>query len=345
MAEASDRRGAQLPAEAALFQLLFGYSRTQLIYVMAKLGLADLLRAGPVDSGTLARATACHQPTLHRLLRGLTNLGLLEEDAEGRFALTPLGTCLRSDVPSSLRGWALLSGDLLYRAWGDLLHSVQTGQTAFDHTYGMGLYEYLAAHPEHGEHFHRSMTVSTLRAAQALLKAYDFSSVETVVDVGGGHGVLLAAILRAHAHLRGVLFDVPSVVGAARHYLEAQGVAHRCPVIGGDFFTAVPSGGDTYLLSWVLLDWDDRRGLRILRNCRAVLPEHGRLLLFEAILSERTTPGDRVVGRDLSMLVMTGGRERTAADYRALLGQAGLGIRRILPTDVNRSVIEAAPTS
>ena len=326
-----------------MFQLLFGYSRTQLIYVMAKLGLADLLRDGPGDYHALAEATATHAPTLRRVLRGLANLGVVAEDEEGRFVLTPMGACLRSDVPNSLRGWAILSGETWYRAWGDLLHSVQTGQTAFDHTFGMGVYEYAATHAEFAENFHRSMTVATVQAAQALLTAYDFTPARTVVDVGGGYGVLLGAILQAHPHLHGILFDAPSVAATAQRYLEGRDIGRRCACIGGDFFAAVPTGGDTYILSWVLLDWDDEHSLRILQNCRAAMPEHGRLLVFEAMLTERVLPGDRVVGRDLSMLVMTGGQERTAADYRRLLSQAGLSVRQILPTSVNRSVIEAVP--
>lgn len=342
---ASDERPSRpghLPPEAALFQVLFGYSRTQLIYASAKLGIADLLQDGPRSAAELAHATATHEDTLRRVMRGLVNMGIFAED-EGRYALTPVGACLRSGVPNSLRGWALLTGEVLYDAWGGLLHSLRTGETAFNHIYGMGVYEYLAAHPDAAGYFNQGMTVSTAQGARALLAAYDFSSIGAVVDVGGGIGTLIATILEARPHLRGILFDAPSVAAAARQRLDAAGLLDRCEVVGGNFFSAVPPGGDAYILSWVLLDWDDDDSLRILRNCRAVMPEHGRLLIFEAILPEGATSGDRIVGRDLSMLVMTGGRERTAAEYTALLARAGLAVTRIIPTAANRSVIEATP--
>ncbi|HEX5502371.1 MAG TPA: methyltransferase, partial [Thermomicrobiales bacterium] len=241
-----------------LQRLLSGYRVSQAIYVVAALGLADLLRDGPRGSDELAQATATHAGALYRVLRFLAGVGLFDEVAPRRFALTPLGAGLRSDLPASVRPLALMLLDpSQWRPWGELLHSVRTGETAFDYTHGMGRFDYLAEHPDAAAAFNAAMTSNTAASGAAITDAYDFSGIARLVDVGGGHGLLLATALRAHPALRGVLFDRPEVVAGAAATLAAAGVAERCEIDGGDFFTAVPPGGDAYVLRQVIHDWDD----------------------------------------------------------------------------------------
>jgi hypothetical protein len=328
-------------ARQTLLDLIGGHRQTQLIYVATELGIADLVAEGLTSSAEVARAVGADPLAAQRLLRGLVVLGLLTE-ADGRFGLTPLGALLRRGAPDSLREDALDAGALHYPAWGALLHAVRTGRPGFDHVFGVGLFDYLAQHPEREAAFHRRMAAATGERLGPVL-AYDFAGSRTVVDVGGGHGVLLAAVLRAHPHLTGVLFDLPQVVAGAGPVLRAAGVAPRCRVVGGSVFDAVPPGGDTYLLKSVLHDWDDERAGRILANCRRAVPERGTLLVAEARLPAR--PADvpppvlaSLVMLDLTMLTMTGGRERTGAEYQALLSAAGFRTTGAFP-----GLIEARP--
>ena len=333
-----------------LVDLLLGFRGTQLLYVAAKLGLADLMADGPKRSDELARAAGADPQALHRVLRGLVSIGVFTEIEEGRFVIAPLGERLRTDVPGSFRGRAIFTGELNCRAWGSLLQSVRTGETAFHHAFGMELFDYCAAHPEAGEVFNRGMGSITASGVPAIVAAYDFSTSHTLVDVGGSHGVLLAAILQAHPVLRGVLFDLAPVLAGAGPQLQAAGVADRCALVAGDFFETVPEGGDVYLLKSIIHDWDDERSVALLKNCRRAVARGGKLLLIEQVLPGRAEHAPRNALAhanlaDVNMLVMTGGRERTAAEYRSLLATADFELRRILPTSDVWSLVEAVPAS
>jgi hypothetical protein len=336
------QEGDVAQAQAALQQMTNGYWATQIIYVAAKLGIAELLKDGPRGVETLAHATETHAPSLYRLMRALAGLGVFRENEDGEYEATALGRCLVSGSPGALRARAILNGDEWYTGWGGLLHSVRTGETAFDRIAGMPFFEHLTANPETAAVFNEAMASSTESAARAVADAYDFSRFETIVDVGGGTGAFLAGILQANPRARGVLFDRPNVVGGARQLLTSAGVADRCNVVAGDFFEAVPGGGDIYILSWIIHDWDDDRGVTILKNCRRAMADDARLLVIEQVIPPGNQPSLSKL-YDLHMLVLSGGRERREDEYRALLAAADLQLTRIIPTDVPRSVIEALP--
>jgi O-methyltransferase/methyltransferase family protein len=343
MSQASESRGGDVAqAQAALQQMTNGYWTTQIIYVAAKLGIADALEDGPQGLDALAQATRTHAPSLYRLMRALAGLGVFVENQDGAYATTTLGRCLVSGSPGALRARAILNGEDWYRGWGGLLHSVRTGETAFDHIAGRPFFEHLAANPETASVFNEAMASATEGAAGAVADAYDFSRCRTIVDVGGGTGAFLAGILKANPQARGVLFDRPNVIAAAGGLLTGVGVADRCDLLRGDFFEAVPSGGDLYILSWIIHDWDDDRSVAILKNCRRAMRDDARLLVIEQVVP----PGNQASLSklyDLHMLALSGGRERRKDEYRALLAAADLELARIIPTAVPRSVIEALP--
>lgn len=333
-----------------LGRLIGGFHTTQLLYTAARLGLADRLRDGPRRAEELAPALGAHAPSLHRLLRALVEIGALEDAGEGRFGLTELGRLLQEDAPGSMRPVALVYGGEFYRAWASLLESVQTGETAFERVFGVPFFDYYAQHPEEGEAFDRTMASLSAAMGDRVAAAYDFSGIGTLVDVGGGKGALLAAILKANPGVRGMLFDQPAVIAGAQARIAAEGLAERCRLVGGDFFEAVPPGGDAYLLKWILHDWDDERSVRILQNCRQAMTERARLLVVEVVLPDRTPPRPVGAAIDVHMLALTGGRERTESEYRALLAAGGFRLTRIVPTEARSqifgaavSVIEGAP--
>jgi len=326
------RRGRLRPGRAALRALLNGYRPAALVYVAARLGLADLLAGGPRSSAELARSLRAHAPSLNRILRGLVAIGICSEERDGRFALTPLGAWLQSDRQGSLRGLAMLCGEERMGAWGGLVHTATTGETAFNHVFGMSQWEHRRQHPELNEYFNEGLTRGTARTTRAVLAAYDFSSFATVADVGGGHGAFLAAILQAHPSITGVLFDQPHVVAGAGPYLEAAGVGERCRVVAGSFFDRIPEGADAHVLKSVIHDWDDEHSLAILRNCHKALKGRGTLLLVERIMPVRVKDNPETIMADVHMLALTGGRERTEAEYRALFARAGFTLTRVIPT-------------
>jgi hypothetical protein len=323
-----------------MLDLIKGFWVSRALYVAAKLGIPDLLRDEPKSSGDLAQATGTHAPSLYRVLRALDSVGVFAEDDRGRFALTPLGATLRTDVPGSLRYFAIEElGENHYPAWERVLHSVETGAIAFDHVYGVSKWQYMAGHSDEARIFDAAMSSFSSVVAGAVVAAYDFSSSATVVDVGGGDGTLLAAILKANPSLRGVVADLPHVVEGAQRRLEAEGLADRCEVAAGSFFDSAPVG-DTYVLKFIIHDWDDQQSAAILRNCRSAMAANGRVLLVEAAIQPGTaTSFSKYV--DLNMLVMTGGRERTEAEYRSLLDSAGLRLARVIPTYTEMSILEA----
>ncbi len=323
--------------------LTTGHWTTQAIFVAAKLGIADLLANGPKSSADLAQSVGADARSVYRLLRALSSSGIFAQGADGRFELTPMAECLRSNVPGSMRAWALLMGETSgFQPWGELLHSVKTGETAFDHINGMGFFDYLGKHPELGVLFDESMTSFSAPEMAAIISAYDFSGIGTLVDVAGGHGTLLAAILKANPAMKGILADMPSVIDGARRQFEASNLAGRCRVEPINFFESVPAGGDAYLMKHIIHDWDDARSTTILKNCHRALAGKGKLLLAETVM----VPGnDPEFGKwlDLAMLVYAGGCERSEDQYRELLAGAGFRLTRIVRTAAPISVVEAVP--
>jgi len=330
------------PPQLVLQQLIQGFQVTQCIYVAARLGIADLLKDGPRTSEDLAQATGTHAPSLYRVLRLLTATGLLTEQEAHSFALTPLGTYLQSGVPGSMRETVLCYSEKPpWHVWGALLHSVETGEPSFQHVFGLSIFDYYAQHPEEAVLFHNMMTEWAASVAPTVAAAYDFSATPSLVDVGGGHGQMLASILQAHPTLHGVLFDLPRVVKGAPPLLEGAGVADRCEVIGGDAFTAVPAGYETYLLSRVIHYWDDERALTILSRCHQAMQPRGKVLLAERVILTGSTPQVLVLESDVQMLVVAGGKERTDAEYRALLSVAGFEVTQLIPVLTPFYLIEA----
>ena len=331
----------QLPSSVALQRMISGYTTSQVIYVAAKLGLADLLAAGPRSAAELAAATTCDQASLARFLRAMMPLAIVTATPDGKFAIGRLGDHLRSDAAGSLRNFAIHAGEEQYQAWGEALHTVRTGEPAFLKRYGTTFYEHMAANPDRDSTWNQSMD-ETERAwviELGLVSSYDWSGVTTVVDIGGGHGILLAAILQGNPALRGILYDLPNVVQGAADLLARDGLQARCRVLGGDFFASVPRGGDAYLLSRVLFNWDDDDALRILAACRRAMPPGARLLIIEPIVTGEPTDLASLI--DLNVFLVCGGKTRTEAEHRALLAAAELRFRRLIDTPAAWGIIEA----
>jgi O-methyltransferase domain/Dimerisation domain len=326
-----------------LMRLVNGFRVSQAIHVAATLGIADLLKEGPRSSNDLAAATNSDPGTLYRLLRALAAAGLFHENSDRSFALTLLGECLRSDAEQPVAPYATLIGrPHQWQAWGALLHSIRTGENSYRHVHGASLWDYLAEHPEEAALFDRGMTGNSQGLTEAITAAYDFSAFGSVVDVGGGQGAVVAMILAAHRTMRGVLFDQPDVVAQAKPVLEAAGVADRCDVVGGNFFEAVPKGGDAYILKRILHDWDDVASLAILKVCRQVFRPSGKLLILERIVAPPNEGLETKIS-DLNMLVSPGGQERTADEFAAMLAAAAFRLDRIVEVNSLLSVVEAAP--
>ncbi len=326
------------PAET-LNRLICGFWTTQAIHVAVRLCIPDLLAAGPRTSESLAEATGAHARSLYRLLRALASSGVFREDEQRRFELTPLSDCLRSDVHGSMAALSLMRGDWQYQAWSKLEHSIQTGQAAFEHVFGEPIFDYLAHSPEQAAVFDQAMSGVHGRETKAMLANYDFSGIEILADIGGGNGSVLAEVLKRNTTLRGLLFDRADVIDRARSHLTKAGVADRCQFVAGDFFQGVPSGADAYLLRHILHDWNDDRSATILRRCHDAMPDGARLLVAEFVLPDGPQPFH---GKwfDLAMLVVTGGQERTAAEYRSLLEASGFRWCRVVPTESELSLIE-----
>jgi ubiquinone/menaquinone biosynthesis C-methylase UbiE len=322
--------------------MITGFWSSAAIYAAAKMGIADHLACGPQASNELATRLGVNPGALYRLLRALASIGLFTEAEPGYFALTPLGEFLRSDVPGSLRAFSIAGKELGWESWGELSYSVKTGETAFERLHGMAYFEYLRHNAELARLFDAAMSGFAAANGLAVIEAYDFSPFAVIIDVGGGHGTLISAILKQNFNARGVVYDLPDVLEGARKSLGAMGLADRCEFIGGDFFESVPSGGDAYLLTSVIHDWDDEPSLTILNNCRRIMGSESRLLLVEMIIPPGDTPS---LGKflDLNMLVNFGGRERTEMEYRQLLATAGFRVTKIVPTSTPSSLIEAIP--
>jgi len=323
----------------ALFRMISGYQLTQLLHVVAVLRIPDLLTLGPRSSDDLAAQTGANGDRLYRVLRALAAVGVFGELDGHRFTLAPISDLLRSDHPESLRPMAIFLGGASYRAWGELLYGVMSGETPAGKVFGMPGFDYLRKDTEAGEAFNATMSVISRRAVTSIVETYDFSHALSVVDVGGGQGILIAGILKANPHLHGILFDQPGVVGAAERTLEEAGVADRCDLVGGNFFGAVPSGGDVYILRSIIHDWDDMPATTILANCERAMAEDGRVLVIESVIDA----GERSVAAkmlDVQMLAMTGGRERTVSEFEDLFAAAGLEVGRVIPVGVDGRIVE-----
>ena len=339
----TDTTQSQTPPDVALIQLVFGKCISMALSVVAKLRVADLLADGPKTIADLATRTKTHAPSLYRVLRTLAAVDVFAEQADGRFALTPMGEYLRTGVKGSLRGIADSCGsDFQWRPWGRLLESVQTGRTAFDSVFGEPVFDYLGKHPDESAVFNEGMTGFTSNIAPAVAEAYNFAAFKTIVDVGGGHGVLLNTILQAYPAVNGIVFDAPHVVVGAEDAIRQAGLNGRCRAVGGDFFQSVPAGGDAYLMKHIIHDWPDDRATTILRNCRKGVNAGGKLLLVELVLKPANEPDmGKII--DLEMLVVASGKERTEAEYRALLAGAGWRLTRVVPTKSPTQIVEAEP--
>ncbi len=334
--------GAKKTSDAmTLMNLTAGKWVSRAIAVAAELGIADLLKDGSKTAAQIARSTSASEDGVYRLLRGLGSVGLFAEMGDRRFRLTPLGKLLRSDSPQALGAYTQFVGhESTWRPWGKLDHSVRTGEPAFDHVFGMRIFEYFAKMSEAAAVFDAAMTSISTWESKAVVAAYDFSGTRTLVDVAGGHGLMIMTILKANRKMRGVLFDLPHVTAGATRLLRSGGVANRCQIVSGDFFTSVPEGGDACIMKHIIHDWDDERAIQILRNCHSAMQRGGKVLIVDAVIpSGNAAHFGKLL--DLEMLALTPrGRERTRAEFRDLLQRSGFKFRRVIPTETHLSLVE-----
>ncbi len=326
-----------------MLDLIIGYWVSKLVYVAARLDLADRLSKGPRSAAQLAKDAGVDPLALHRAMRALAGVGVFAEDKLGRFRLTPLGQTLRSDRPDSMRDFALMMPESYnWRAWDQLFEGIRTGETPFSGVHGMPAFDYLDRHPEDREIFARSMASLSATENPAVAAGYDFARLGTLVDVGGSQGHLLAAVLGRHAKLRGTLFDMPAVVEQARQapYLTAPKLSGRIEFAAGDFFKAVPDSADAYMMKYILHDWNDDQCVTILGNCRDAMAPTGRVLIVDTVIAAGNRPqwGKLL---DINMLALTGGRERTRAEFAELLERSGLRLKRVYSTACPLSIVVA----
>ena len=333
----------QLPPPAAvMMQMTMGFIVSQAISVAAKLYLADHFKNGGRTLAELAELTATDEPSLYRLLRALTSVGVFQKAADGRYENSPLSEVLRSDVPESIRGAAHMICDREHwHSHGNMLHSVKTGETAFDYTFGMPVFPYYAANPEPARVFDEAMTSFNNPIGKAVAAAYDFSEAETIADIAGGHGLLLATVLGANPQAKGILFDQPQVVAGAPEVLKANGVEDRVETVSGDFFREIPVEADIYLMKFIIHDWNDEQSIAILNNLAKSAKPGAKVLLVESVVEEEENVQSMSKVMDLNMLAMTGGKERTATEYAALFEKTGFKLTRILPTASPVQIVEA----
>src|SRR5260370_244999 len=323
-----------------LFQMATGYWVSQAIYVAAKLGIADLLKDGPQSCVALASATGADAASLFRLMRALSSVGIFSQLGRDRFALSRLALSLQTEVHGSLRALVITIGEIHYEACGRLLHSIETGSPAFNNVFGASLFDYLQQNADAADAFNQGMANISSMLAYAVLMAYDFAGISSIIDIGGSQGKLLEKILQFNPHMSGTVFDTASTIESAKQQPVNNASGRRCSYMGGDFFTSVPQGADAYLLCGVIHDWDDNRAITILGNCRSAMTKNSRVLLVDMIVPDAASPSFTKL-LDLNMLVMNGGRERTKAEFCALLEATDYNLTRIIPTMAPQSVIEA----
>lgn len=329
-----------MPPPVFILQMAMGAIMTQALGVAAKLGIADLLADGKKPVDELASASEAHAPSLYRILRSLASTGVFVETAPRVFANTQVSNLLRSDVPGSMRnGVIFMAEPWHYNVWGNMLHSARTGETAWKATHGQEVFDWFPSHPEESEIFNRAMTDMSAGAAPAVVAAYDFSGINVLADIAGGHGLLLAQILKSNSEMKGILFDMDHVIAGADEMLETQGVADRVEKVSGDFFKEVPSA-DAYIMKHIIHDWDDERSIKIMQSIHRAMIGDGKVLLIEMVIPEGNDPHPGKI-LDLEMLTSPGGLERTEAEYASLFERAGFRLNRIIPTFSPFSVIEA----
>jgi|SRR5438105_1937032 len=325
-----------------LMRLISGFQVSQAISVIAELGIADVLKNDALHIDAIAHATQCHPRSLYRLLHMLASAGVLEELPEQRFKLTLLGECLRSDSSSKRSAWARLAGrPYVWQSWGGMMHSVKTGESSFSHLHGANLWEWRSKKRGETEIFDAAMSELSGAAGKAIASSYDFSAFNVIVDVGGGQGALLAAVLTQHKNAKGILFDLPHVVVKAQDVLRAAGVADRCEVLGGNVFKAVPEGGDAYLIKSVLMDEDNDQAIAILRACRSAVRQSGKVVVVEHLLTPPNGP--EINYSDMTMMIMTGGRERTREEFSELFSVAGFQLEQVVVTKSPFTLMVGAP--
>ena len=328
-------------AREQVTQMVTGCWVTQMLYVAAKLELADRLSDRPKSVSQLVEETGSHEESLHRLLRALASVGIFEEMDDRHYRMTDMAEYLRKGHPQSLHAAVLMSGST-QQIWGELFHSVQTGQSGFEKLRGKPWFDYLEDNGAEAAVFDQTM-VSTYGGENAAIAiSYDFNTFEEIVDVGGGNGSHLRGILRLHRNPQGVVFDLPHVVERAAEYLASHGMAARCRTAPGSFFEAVPPGASAYLLRHIIHDWDDEKSAIILGAIRRAIPAHGKLLVIESVIQ----PGNRpafVKLLDLAMLVFLGGKERTESQYRELFARSGFELTQVIPTPAGVHILEAVP--
>ena len=329
----------QLPPQAIIMQMAMGYMMSQATGVAAKLYIADHLKDGAKTIEELAEATNTHAPSLFRLMRALASFGFFQRDDENRFFNTPLSEFLRSDHPESFRpALNMMSDPEHWNAHGNMLQSVKTGEIAFDYTFGMPVFPYFATHPKAAEVFDNAMTSFSKSSANAVVTTYDFSDAKTIADIGGGHGRLLSTVLKTAPNAKGILFDQPQVLEG--NILDEAGVGDRTETVSGDFFAKIPVVADLYLMKFIIHDWNDEQSISILSNLAKSAPTGAKVLLVETVVEEEFTPSISKI-MDLNMLVMTGGKERTATEYAELFEKTGFKLTNVYPTPSPMSIVEA----
>ena len=330
-------------ADQILIQLLTGAWATQAVATAARLGIPEVLAEGPKTADEVAAQARTHAGATRRLLRALASLGVLERRSDGRFANTAVGDRLRAGVPRNLKDMFIAETDRVHwHSWEKAADAVRTGQPQPKPVFGLAAFEYYTKHQDEGEQFGKAMENVSGFAAQAVLEAYDFSGVKTFMDVGGGNGSLALRILSEHPEMKARVFDLPYIEPQAKRTIQAAGAAQICEFHAGDFFKEVPKGADLHALKFILHDWNDEECVQILSRCREALASGGRVLIVEMLVPEEIRP-DFVTLMDLNMLVMTGGRERTAKEFEQLLNDAGFEMTRVIPTKSPVSLIEGRP--
>ncbi|MBI2832115.1 MAG: methyltransferase [Chloroflexi bacterium] len=331
------------PPDALLMELVHGYMVSKALQAAAEIGIADLLADSPRTVEDLARATSTNPSALFRLLRALAARGIFRQNESGCFENTPLSEPMRSGSPDSVRDYlSYTPHDGNIRAWMRFMSVLQTGEPEFVAANGCDLWGYFRQHPDIGEQFDRAMTALTTRSNRVVQEEYDFSSIKTIIDIGGGQGLLLASLLKKYPQMRGALFELPAVVENAKGYIKTQGVADRCEFVAGDAFKSIPAGYDAYVYQHILHDWSDEKCAVLLERCREAIPANGKLIILDAVMAPGNEPHPSK-WFDLYMMVALGGRERTEEDFRSLLRNAGFNLTLARPLPVPVGIVEAVP--
>jgi hypothetical protein len=324
-----------LPAQ--VMQFIVGKWISKPIYVAAQFGIADYLKDGPKHIDEIARHCNAHSPSLYRVMRALSSIGIFSESADGQFALTPMAELLRTGRLKAAA--SMFNSDWNDKAWGSIIESVKTGVPAFEIAHGIPFGPWLESHPHHAGVLHEANTVKAAGSHRAIVDVYDFSKISSLTDIGGGQGLLMAEILTAYPSLAGTIADRPSALTGAEQLLRKRGLDHRCQLVVCDFFKTIPAGSDAYFMSNILHDWPDELCIKLLKNCSGVMQPDGKLLIVEMLITPGNSPSVAKL-LDLEMMVLTGGRERTLEELKVLLKTVDLNVSQIIPVKETLSIIE-----